>query len=341
VVPLVVLAWMMNPSRGLIARAAMWTVVGFALTIAPYVVFAAYFRADLVGQLTAAYGERGNVLAPVFFLNNLLGEPARYAHLVFGWPPAPDVLGNELSDAPLSPWLLVVGFWPALTFVIWRARRPGATGDRLLVFALACFGGLLWLLDQTKTELYAVALLPPVSICLSAGGVALVTWLWGRRRDLLTRGLISAGVAAVCGIAVMEGAHAYAVDWAQAASVTPYLPLGEQIDAALAQDAPLLGPERWWWALRAHPYVSLRSIWFEWTALKKTGASPQFADWVVQMRPDSIIVNINIRNDLEAFPPDLQEQFWSFMDRCTIETAEISNPNYFNTEIYKVVPGCR
>jgi hypothetical protein len=56
VVPLVLLAWIMNHLRGLLARAGMWTVVGFAVTIAPYVVFAAYFHADLVGQTDGVRG---------------------------------------------------------------------------------------------------------------------------------------------------------------------------------------------------------------------------------------------------------------------------------------------
>ena len=226
------------------------------------------------------------------------GEPERYAQLVAHWPPVLDVSGNELSANALSPWLLVVGILPAIAFVAWRSRNATAIGNRMLLVSLIGCGGLLLLLDQTKTSLYAILLLPSVCMALAAASVTWVGWGLHQARTIWRRVTIGsvAGAIAVC--IALEGAHAYQVDWLEAASVTPYLPLGAQIDSAIAPDTVVLGPERWWWVLREHPYVSLRSTWFQWAAAASTGGSPQFADWVIRTHPATIIVNVNVRGDV-------------------------------------------
>lgn len=334
--PMVLAGWSANPSRPRDTSLLKWIVVGFGLCVAPYVVYCAAYRGDLIGQLSV-YGDRGNLLAPGFLPHSLIAEPARYAPLVNGWPASPDVFGAEVSDHPISPWLLVVSFWPALAYVAWRARKPSAIGDRLLMSSLVCLGGLLWLLDQTKTPLYAILLLPSICVCLSAALVALSLWSWHHLRPLWVRSILVSAISAVCMTLLSESIHAFGVDWTQAGSVTPYRPLGEQLDAALPPDSVVLGPERWWWALHGHPYLSLRSIWFQWTLLERDGDAPEFADLVLRSRPHSIIVNINVREDLKAFPPLLQNQFWEFMDSCTTQVLDIPNPNYFEIEIYEVV----
>jgi 4-amino-4-deoxy-L-arabinose transferase-like glycosyltransferase len=336
VLPMVLAGWIVNRSRLRLPALPKWIIVGFALSVAPYAVYCAANRGDLVGQLSV-YGDRGNVVAAGFLPHTLMSEPARYAPLVTGWPPSADVFGAELSDHPMSPWLLVLNFLPALAYVGWRARKSGAFGDRLLLCSVVCFGGLLWLLDETKTPLYALLLLPSICVCLSVGSVALTQSSWRHFRQFWVRTSIVSAIAIVCVGLVLESAHAFAVDWTQAGNVTPYLPLGEQIDTALSPGGVVLGPERWWWALHGHPYLSLRGIWFRWTVLERDGESPEFADLALRSRPESIVVNINVREDLKAFPPRLQDQFWKFMDSCTTQMLDIPNPNYFETEVYAVV----
>jgi hypothetical protein len=102
-----------------------------------------------------------------------------------------------------------------------------------------------------------------------------------------------------------------------------------------------MGPERWWWALHDHPYLSLRSIWWQWSlAADSSGQQlPQFLDWVIRTQTDVVIVNINVRDDVLSFPEPLQAQFWDFIERCTTLVTDIPNPNYFDTEIYAVHRG--
>jgi hypothetical protein len=130
-----------------------------------------------------------------------------------------------------------------------------------------------------------------------------------------------------------EGVRAYQVDFEQAARVSAYLGVGRQLEAGLSPGAPVLGPERWWWALHAHPYLSLRSIWWQWS---EVAAAPNFVDWVTSTGTEGVIVNTNVRDDIRSFPPPLQAQFWSFLARCTTRVADIVDANYFEIEVYRV-----
>ena len=337
--PIILAMWFVVRGRAWRHSALAGIVSGFVLVVFPFGVYVLRFASDVVGQLQV-YGDRGDALRPGFWLENVRGEPERYAQLVAHWPPVLDVSGNELSANALSPWLLVVGILPAIAFVAWRSRNATAIGNRMLLVSLIGCGGLLLLLDQTKTSLYAILLLPSVCMALAAASVTWVGWGLHQARTIWRRVTIGsvAGAIAVC--IALEGAHAYQVDWLEAASVTPYLPLGAQIDSAIAPDTVVLGPERWWWVLREHPYVSLRSTWFQWAAAASAGGSPQFADWVIRTHPATIIVNVNVRGDVRAFPQALQDQFWAFIDQCTTLTSNIHNPNYFDTEVYEVTGDC-
>jgi 4-amino-4-deoxy-L-arabinose transferase-like glycosyltransferase len=341
VLPMLLLGLVLTRRRGRRTPRPWWILAGFGLVVAPFGVYAAHFASDLAGQL-GVYGDRGDFLSRDFWLNNLSTEPARYAHLLAGWPPGLDASGADVSGAPISPWLLVLGIGPAVAYVAWQARREDATGHRLVIASVVCFGGLLQLVDQTKAPLYAIVLLPSICLCLAAALAAMLRWTWRETPHAWSpRALGLVGASALFVVIAVEGVHAYAVDWEAAASVTPYLPLGGLIDAATTPGAPVLGPERYWWALHAHPYTSLRSIWFQWSAAAKSGSRPDFTDWVVGVDPDSIVVNINVRSDIEAFPVTLQNQFWSYLARCTVLTTDIDNPNYFDTAVYRVTPGCR
>jgi hypothetical protein len=207
----------------------------------------------------------------------------------------------------------------------------------LLLSSLLTFGGLLLLLDQTKVPLYAILLLPSVCLALGAAWSGGLAWAMRGHRSTWVR--VAAGVASaglLVGIGV-EGGRAYQRDFDASTQVSPYQAVGSQIDEALPPGAGVLGPERYWWALRAHPYLSLRSIWFQWTALAAaTRQSPQLTDWFARSGAESLIVNIDISDDVHAFPEALQTEFWSYIDECTTLVAELPNLNYFLTRVYAI-----
>ena len=104
------------------------------------------------------------------------------------------------------------------------------------------------------------------------------------------------------------------------------------------QDEQDGGPERWWWALHTHPYLSLRNAWWQWA----NGVEPEF-------EADYVIVNDNVRADVLLFPEPVQQRFWSYLSACTVRVASLDDPNYFGIEVYRVdrprasdgLPGCR
>jgi 4-amino-4-deoxy-L-arabinose transferase-like glycosyltransferase len=314
VLPLLLLTAVWKSQR----RSAGWIVAGAGLVILPWLAYAALHASDLRGQLVV-YGDRGDFFRPTFYLENALAEPRRFAHLLT--PPVVDFTDPETIDYPLSPWLLVVGAFPALLYV---ARR-GEIGDRLLIGSLVTFGGLLVLVDQTKVPLYSVLLLPTVCLALAAGWVALLRW----SRVRLPVSVLTLGLLLTLG---WEGIRAYQVDFDQAERVSSYLGIGREIEADLTPGAAVLGPERWWWALHEHPYLSLRSVWWQWS----DAAAPHFVDWVTSTRTQAVIVNVNVRDDIRSFPVPLQAQFWNFLARCATQVDDIVDVNYFEIEVYRV-----
>jgi 4-amino-4-deoxy-L-arabinose transferase-like glycosyltransferase len=319
VLPLLLVAAVWNGRR----RSVGWLVSGAAMVILPWMAYAARHADDLRGQLVV-YGDRGDFLRPTFYVENALAEPRRFAHLLT--PPAVD-FGDPLAiDYPLSPWLLVLGALPA---VVYLARR-GDIGDRLLLGSLVSFGGLLLLVDQTKVPLYAILLLPPICIALAAGWIA----LFRLRVARVPVCVLTLGLLLTIG---WEGVRAYQVDFEQANRVSTYVALGQQMEAGLTPNAAVLGPERWWWALHEHPYLSLRSIWWQWSDLAaKSGASPDISHWFSRQPGETVIVNVNVRDDIRSFPATLQTQFWRFLARCTTQVDDIVDVNYFEIEVYQV-----
>jgi hypothetical protein len=322
----VVLLGSLLTNRGKTSRLA-WPLAGAAIAVAPWLAFVAWHQADLQGQMSV-YGQRGDFLRPAFYAQNLVTESTRYAQVIAQRMPA-DVVGTASLAFQVSVWLFVA-LLPAVAWLVWRSLREPASGDSLLLLSLASGGVLLLVLDQTKTPLYAIVLVPGICLLIAAAWTRLLRWSW-RSRGV---GLIaSLATTALLVAIVSDGLRAYSVDRFEAGLVTPYAEMGRQIDTALPADASVLGPERWWWALRAHPYISLRSLWFQW--LSHDGATP-FAELAEAHRPRAIVVNNNVRDDIHSFPAALQDQFWSFVSHCTRQVSSIDDPTYFDVQVYVV-----
>jgi hypothetical protein len=319
VLPLIALAWVWARAR---PRGLIWATLGAGLVLLPWVFAALVFADDVSGQLSV-YAGRGEFLRPGFYVENVAAEAERYAHL--------------LRPSSASGWLLVVGIGPALAYLAWRSRCVGSIGDRLVWSSLVVFGGLLLLLDHTKSPLYAVVLLP--SICLAMSrlltGVPAAIWhsvTLGRARAAL--GILAAGASGVLVLLVLlDGQAAYGFTLDQARDVSPYATVGEQIENALPPNARVLGPERWWWAAHDHSYLSLRSVWWQWM----NGHEADFLDGVGWADADALIVNDNVRDDVRLFPESVQQRFWRFVDTCTAPVAALDDRTYFGIQIYRAL----
>jgi hypothetical protein len=129
---------------------------------------------------------------------------------------------------------------------------------------------------------------------------------------------------------------AYQTYLAQAAQVSQYLGVGVQLEEAIGAGARILGPERWWWALHDHPYASLRSIWWQWSAGAGPNQIPRLEEWVTSTQADAIIVNDNIRDDIHAFPEALQQQFWAYVSACTTAVLDLTDASYLRIEVDRI-----
>src|SRR5207253_6537303 len=99
-------------------------------------------------------------------------------------------------------------------------------------------------------------------------------------------------------------------------------------------------PERWWWALHDHPYLSVRNLLFQWTAaalVKGSGPTPELVDWITWANPDSVVMNDNVRGDVLDFPDPVQQQFWTFINTCTQRVGDVNDPTYLEIEVYEIV----
>ncbi len=323
VLPLVASAWLWQRGKCIRTESTpYWMAAGVTLITLPYALYVLPHSADLIGQATLAdTANRVQLDQLEFYINNFRNEPSRFM--------------NRQQQSTLSPALLTLGIWPALAYLWHRARRMGALGDRLLWLSLLIFQGLLALLDQSKAPLYAVVLLPSVCMTLAVLWADGLHWAW--KQDLPIRLAAGSLMIGLLAILVREGAIAYQVDRQQARSVSSYLEVGRKIDSYLTPEARLLGSDRWWWALRDHPYLSAGGLLAQWrSADLNHDRATQFAYQVAGAEIDFIIVNNNVRGEMSLFAPALQVQFWRFLETCSTLVADWEDASYGRIEIYRV-----
>jgi 4-amino-4-deoxy-L-arabinose transferase-like glycosyltransferase len=305
VVPVVIAVWLLARAR---LRLLFLALGAAALTVLPWAAFGAMHFADVAGQVTV-YAGRGDFLRPAFYIENVLTESGRYEHL-FG-------------DRSFRVLLLTVGLWPALAYVVWRSRDWRSVGDLIVWTSLVVFAGLLLVLDHGKSSVYAVALVPSVCLALSRAATGSIAWVL-RTNPLLSMRLLAVALGALLFVRVcVDGVAAYQITLAQADTVSPYDNVAQQLTRALPPGARVFGPERWWWALHTHPYLSLRSVWWQWL----NNQTPPFL-------PEYVIVNDNVRADIQLFPAPIQQRFWAYLETCTTLVTTIEDPNYFGIDVY-------
>jgi 4-amino-4-deoxy-L-arabinose transferase-like glycosyltransferase len=334
VVPVMMSAWWWQRRRSAWRDPLTYLMlVGFAAITLPYAVAIAANFSGFSGQWMMHTGRMG-FTQPEFYWNNLIHEPQRYANLI-SWP-APALFVDDAFDRPFSPWLFVIASIGAVLNVIYRLRRSGQ-GDRLLALSLVICAGLLALIEQTKAPLYAIVLLPAVYIAVALMCIDMIGWAWARRRSWIkaAAALISIGLIA---IALFEGLHAYRIDQRQSTQVTPYLTIGQQIDSYLMPNARVIGAERWWWALRDHPYLSIGGLWAQWQIDQEAGGSPHFADSIARTETRYIIVNDNVVGDIRYAPDQLQQQFFDYLQLQCVVVADWDDATYGHLTIYRIQP---
>ena len=312
---------------------AVWMAAGAALVALPYGISVARHYSDAIGQ-AVNLGDRARFDQLEFYVNNIGREYFRYQ---MPWQHVTEAVAG--ADGFFSPALLIVGIGPALIGLWRRMRRRCDVGDRLLGLSVLIFVALLALLEQTKAPLYAIVLLPSVCMALSAFWRDVWGWAWGADRSMTVRIAVAGLTIGLLGLVAVEGARAYRLDRSQSRQVSPYLVVGQRIHSHLTPGARVLGSERWWWALRDHPYLSESNLSWTWLSKAVQGQPTEFARQVAAAQIDFIIVNDNIRGGLTMHPSLLQDQFWNFLKACSQRVADWTDATHGWIEIYQVAKG--
>lgn len=304
---------------------AAW-LFGFFSLVGPYLLYVASHWQDALGQTAYLKGARANFNLYAL-LSNLLREPLRYQPIL-----------EQIDIAP-GPWLLLVGIWPALAYLGLRIRRKGLYGDTLLALALVTTFLVLALMDRTKARIYALPLLP--ALCIAFALLIEQSFRWSLRDRGRLREAAGIAVLAFFVLTILHGFHFYYRDRRQALSVSDYYELGESIDAAIPHGATVAGSERWWWPLRNHEYLSIRNVSLQWRIRDDQGGQiPSFTSLVAEYHIKYIIVDVIVRGDMERTPQLLQQQFLSFLERCTTVQEQWADATYGEINLYAVKPVC-
>lgn len=336
IVPFIFLAWWGWEGKKLFRmKVFWWMVAGFALVMLPYICLVAFNWHDFIGQLGTYHKDRTSFGSLDFWYSNILNEPKRYASV---WSSAKMVVQTGLSSLGAYgavffflftiPCLVVLG----LQFKNNRQQSHYLLGGSLLVTIL-----LLTLVERTKVPLYAIPLWP--SICLVVGwGIAnTLRWVYESEWWIGRRIAVGLVMVTILGLMLIDSAAAYGIDWRQRGIVSPYLTIGQQIEAHLPPNSRVLGDNRWWWALHQHPYYSLTSTLFQSRAVfMSTGELPPFASYIQKNDIDAILLNRNFEGDFYSFPPGFREQFYTYLTVCTQLEAELQDKTYGLIQVYTV-----
>ena len=300
-------------SRRAAIALAPWIAIGFTLVCVPYAIYAGVHFDDWLGQnVTIRDPGRVAFASPLFYLANLVREPARYA--------------------TLTPSVLII--LPAVVILVRRVVRQRRPQDVLMAAALVVPAIVLALLDSTKAALYSAVLLPAVCMLVAMAASDLVDWQ-RRARSHLARGLTAlAAIAAV--IMLADGAAAYRLDWQRSNDATRYLDVAARIRSVIPDGAPVLGPHRWWWALHDRPYRALHGIWWQWRLALDAGRPVRFADYVASANARYVIVTDDVRADVMWLPSDMQDEFWQFLNTSCHRASAWRDETYRSIELYEV-----
>jgi hypothetical protein len=188
---------------------------------------------------------------------------------------------------------------------------------------------------------YAIVLLPSICITLAVLTRDTLSWAWQEQRSPAARLAVGGMIIALLVTAAAEGRAAYRVDLRQAEEVSDYLQVGRQIDAYLAPGAVVVGADRWWWALHAHPYLAFNNLRTQWLMSEQNGQRAfTFADQVRQAGVEFIVVSKDVRGVVALSPAEFGSQFQRFLRMCTVQLGGWRDRTYDRIEVYQVMTGC-
>jgi hypothetical protein len=281
--------------------------------VIPLLLYAAYVAAhwtDFIGQI-GLHGERLRFWDPWFYLTNLAGEWRRFEWLFDG---SRDVIGV---------WAVLLSIPVALVVGVRLFRAGNVLGS------LSVFGAFvsLALLDAIKARIYASLLVPVLCFALAA------SFALPLRRPATFLRILAAGAVLIW--IVFDGLAGYRFVAAEGPRVSRYADVGGRIAASLEAEVPILGSQRWWWALRTRPYQSLAVQWEIWKREYQTNQTADFRLMLEKMPGAYLILDNDTRGDLTRVPPQLRQQVNEVLSLHASLIASWRDHTYGLIEIYR------
>ena len=272
------------------------------LVCAPYVAWVLAHAADAAGQFSLVHGGRARAIGGIGELwANGLAEPGRYLAL--------------LEARGLGPMLFVAAV-PALALMAIVSLRRLDGGARIAAVHLTAYIVFLALLEPTKAPIYALPLLAPVIILMSAPLARLVR---------LPSSLRWVGIGLLCAI-VVEGAVAYGYDAHAMRGLARYDTMAASIRAAAPAQTAWVGPMRWSWAFRHESYTALHVLW-----LRAQSAEPGGDDlrqpWL-RTSPTALIETPEWHADLARLPERGRLFVVAVTEQCSTVAGRIEDRAY-------------
>ncbi|MEO8608600.1 MAG: glycosyltransferase family 39 protein [Chloroflexota bacterium] len=222
-------------------RYLFMTLVGFGLTLTPWILFIVSGWDDYVNQ-NRRYGGQFNLSGGNYFAGNLLNEGQRYQPILD--------MAQTAWGARLALILLVIG-------LLWLLRRKNPA-SQLLLLVTASLIALFALVSPVKTFSYLATVWPLLALMIAAGWF----WLWSLATKPVSKRLL---VLLFVLLMVEGGASIWRVQNI-AAKITAYRVYTEEIAALLPANSRAIGLQHYWFGL-ADQLEDYRSIltFINWT----------------------------------------------------------------------------
>ena len=288
--------------------------IGAAIPIVIYATYVAAHMTDFIGQ-ASLLSYRIHFYAPQFYLTNLVNEWRR-----FGWL-------RYASRDVVGAWIVMLAI--PLSFL--TAAKLLRGGNALaLISALGAFLSLA-LLDSIKARIYGSLLLPVLCFGLAA---ALAPTLFAVPRRPWIGAQAVAGWALLIWI-VVDGLGGYRFVADEGPRVVPYADVGQRIATSFGDRVPILGSQRWWWALHGLPYRSLNAQWQIWDIEQRSDHEPDFKIMLESLGGAYLILDNDTRGDLTRVSPRLRQQVNDILASRAERVASWMDPTYGLIEIYR------
>lgn len=239
-------------------RRVQQTVLCAAVALLPFLPYFAYIAIDVEsfrGQARAVEQETA-FLSPSFYIDNLLGEPSRYALStgLDGLPESPRDLVRRPS-ARLVMYLIA----PLAAVAAGLQAARGSGRHRLLILLLLLLPLQFALFESTKRFVYWVIVVPFLCIAIADLACLALTWRPPKRLQLWAA---SAVVAMAAVLFLAEGAAVGVKDVIEAPDAADYAALGQKIAEAVPPGARVIGDNRLWLTMREQEHRSLLLLFY-------------------------------------------------------------------------------